>query len=191
MRKLANDLGVEAMSLYNHVENKDDIVAGILDLVASEVDPPSEGLGWKLALRERAVAARAAFIRHPWAARVWMSASRPTADRLAHADAVLRLLRTAGFSPGVVSHAYHALDGYTLGYTLQQLELPRDRQRQLADDVLDAFPADTYPDLARHIKVHLRRRDGGAGSFEFGLDLILDGLERLTPGMGSPRDDPS
>jgi AcrR family transcriptional regulator len=181
MRKLANDLGVEAMSLYNHVENKEDLVAGILDLVVAEVDPPSEELDWKPALRERALAVRAAFARHPWAARVWMSASTPSPDRFAHADAVLRCLRKAGLSPVVTSHAYHVIDGYTLGYTLQQLDLPYDRQqlKQVAGDILHDFPVDTYPDLAQHIRQHLEHDETEPGSFEFGFDLILDGLERL------------
>ena len=181
MRKLASELGVEAMSLYNHVENKDDIVAGILDLVAAEVDPPAEALGWKQALRERAIAARAAFARHRWAARIWMSSSRPGPDRFAHADAVLRCLREAGFSPSAVGHAYHVLDGYTLGYTLQQLDLPYDERqlRRLAGSTLADFPADAYPDLAEHIRRHLQPHEAEPSSFEFGLDLILDGLERL------------
>ncbi len=181
MRKLARDLRVEAMSLYNHVESKDDLVAGILDLVAAEVDPPNEQLDWKTALRERAISARGAFSRHPWAARIWMSSSRPNPDRFAHADAVLRCLRKAGFSPTVISHAFHVLDGYTLGYTLQQLDLPYDKQQleQLAGDVLRNFPVDTYPDLAQHLREHLKPHAAEAGSFDFGLDLILDGLERL------------
>src|SRR5512135_1597974 len=104
MRALAKSLGVEAMSLYNYVENKEDLIASILDLVAAEVDPPSEEADWKPALRERAISARATFARHPWAARIWMSSSQPSRDRFAHADAVLRCLRRAGFTPTVISH---------------------------------------------------------------------------------------
>ena len=181
MRRLAQGLGVEAMALYNHVQNKDDIVAGILDLVAAEVAPPSDDDDWKTALRDWAVASHEAFTRRPWAARIWMSASRPSADRFADADAVLRRLRDAGFSPGLTYRAFHVLNGYTLGYALQRLEFPYDQKQleQLARRFLRDFPADTYPDLAQHIRQHVEPDTAEAGSFEFGLDLILDGLERL------------
>jgi AcrR family transcriptional regulator len=181
MRKLAKTLGVEAMSLYNHVENKEDIVAGILDLVAAEVAPPTADIDWKTALRRRAIASHEAFARRPWAARIWMSASRPNPDRFAHADAVLRRLREAGFSPGLTYRAFHVLEGYTLGYTLQQLEFPHDPEqlKQLAGTFLRDFPAETYPDLAEHLKQHLAPHQPETGSFELGLDLILDGLDHL------------
>ncbi|HSP73080.1 MAG TPA: TetR/AcrR family transcriptional regulator C-terminal domain-containing protein [Gaiellaceae bacterium] len=180
MRKLAQDLGVEAMSLYNHVENKEDIVAGILDLVGEDVEPPAEGIDWKTALRQRAIAAHEAFARRPWAARIWMSSSRPSPERFAHGDAVLRCLREAGFSPGLTYRAFHLLEGYTLGYTLQQSDFPYSGKEveQIAERFLRDFPADDYPYLAEHIEQHLEPH-GEAGSFEFGLDLILDGLERL------------
>ena len=180
MRKLAQELGVEAMSLYNHVENKQDIVAGILDLVGEEVDPPAEGLDWKTALRERAIAAHEAFVRRPWAARIWMSSSRPGPERFADGDAVLRCLREAGFSPGLTYRAFHLLEGYTLGYTLQQSDFPYSGKEleKIAERFLRDFPADDYPYLAEHIEQHLEPHEE-AGSFEFGLDLILDGLERL------------
>jgi AcrR family transcriptional regulator len=181
MRRLAQELGVEAMSLYNHVENKDDIVAGILDLVGAEVPPPADDVDWKTALRARAIAAHEAFVRRPWAARIWMSSSRPNADRLADANTVLRHLREGGLSPALTYRAFHALEGYTLGYTLQRLDFPYDERqvKLLADRFLRDFPVDTYPDLAEHIRQHLEPRDAEPGSFEFGLDLILDGLERL------------
>jgi AcrR family transcriptional regulator len=181
MRKLAQELGVEAMSLYHHVQNKEDIVAGILELVAAEIDPPAADVEWRPALRRRAVAAHEAFRRHPWAARVWMASSRPSPARIEHADTVLRRLREAGFSPTVTCHAYHVLDGYTLGYTLQQLDFPYDDEQlaQLAGGVLRSLPAGAYPDLVAHVEQHLEVRATDLGSFAFGLDLILDGLERL------------
>src|SRR5579862_6588891 len=111
MRKLAATLGVEAMSLYNYVKNKKDIVAGILDLVAEEIELPTGDVDWRSSLRARTVAAHQAFIRRPWAARIWMSAM-PNLDRLAQSDGVLRCLREAGLAPGVVYSAYHALEGY-------------------------------------------------------------------------------
>jgi AcrR family transcriptional regulator len=184
MRKLAQELGVEAMSLYNHVESKDDIVAGMLDLVAAEIDLPADDADWKAGLRGTAISAHEAFGRRPWAARIWMSASRPSPVRFAHADTVLRRLREAGFSPDVIYRAYHVLEGYALGYTLQQLELPYDASEleQMAKRFLADFPADDYPDLAAHIRQHQEPHDAETGSFELGLDLILDGLDRLRAG---------
>ena len=182
MRKLAQSLGVEAMSLYNHVENKDAVVAGILDLVAAEVDAPADDLPWKDALRQSALAAHDAFVGRPWAAQIWMSSSRPSRDRMAHADAVLRRLRESGLSPQLIYRAYHVLEGYTLGYALQQGEFPyRGAElEQLAARFLRDFPIQDYPDLATHVEQHLEPHDAEAGSFELGLDLILDGLERLS-----------
>ena len=180
MRRLAQELGVEAMSLYNHVENKEDVLAGILDLVAAEVAPPAADAGWKDWLREHAIASHEAFAKRPWAARIWMTSSRSNADRMASADGVLARLRDGGLDPSVVYQAFHVLEGYTLGYTLQQGEFPykgAELERRAAQFMRD-FPVDRYPDLARHIEQHLKPHDG-AGSFEFGLDLILDGLERL------------
>lgn len=180
MRRLAQELGVAPMSLYNHVRNKEDVVAGLLDLIGAEVDPPAAGEDWKAALRDRAIAAHDAFTRRPWAARIWMSASRPNPDRFAHADAVLRCLREAGFSAALTYRAFHVLEGYTLGYTLQQVDFPYDATQleQIAARFLRDFPADDYPHLAEHIRQHLEPHEE-AGSFELGLDLILDGLERL------------
>ncbi len=188
MRRLAKELGVEAMSLYNHVENKEDVVAGILDLVAAEIEPPAERLSWKEALRARAVSAHDAFLRRPWAARIWMSAGRPSDDHFADADAILRRLREAGLSASLTYRAFHVFNGYILGHALQSLEFPYDDEelKQQAAAFLHTFPAEAYPDLADHIRGHADPEDD-AGSFEFGLDLILDGLERCgasTPGDG-------
>ena len=180
MRKLAQDLGVEAMSLYNHVQNKEDIIVGVLDLVSKDVEPPVEGLDWKTALRRRAIAAHEAFARRPWAARIWMSSSRPSPERFARGDAVLRCLREGGFSPSLTYRAFHLLEGYTLGYTLQQSDFPYSGKEveQIAERFLRDFPTNDYPYLAEHIEQHLQPHVE-MGSFEVGLDLILDGLERL------------
>jgi AcrR family transcriptional regulator len=193
MRRLAKQLGVEAMSLYNHVQNKADVVAGVLDLVAAEVDSPSAGLDWRTELRERALATYEMFVRRPWAARVWMSTARLNPDHFAHADALLRLLREAGLPPDAVYRAYHVLEGYTLGYAMQRLELPYDEPqiKELAGRIIDEFPAERYPDLAAHMRRHLEPHDAETGSFEFGLDLLLDGLERLSTAGGGRGGAPS
>ena len=180
MRKLAQELGVEAMSLYNHVEGKDDIVAGILELVANEVDAPAGG-EWKAALRRTAIATHDAFARHPWAARIWNTSSRVTPERLQHGDAVLRTLREAGFSADITYHAFHLLNGYALGYTLQEVNFPYDREEleELAGRFLHELPEGEYPYLVEHVRQHVEPRPEHEGAFAFGLDLILDGLERL------------
>ena len=182
MRKLAQELGVEAMSLYNHVENKDDILDGIVDLVASEIDLPANGADWKTALRAYAISHHAALSRHPWAASRWMSPSQsPSAERLRSADAILRTFREGGFSEELTYHAYHSLIVHVLGYALQEqsFRVNKGELEQMAERFLRTFPADEYPDLSEHIRQHMEPTDDHQGAFEFGLDLILDGLERL------------
>ena len=180
MRKLAQELGVEAMSLYNHVENKDDIVNGIIGLVVDEIEPPA-GSDWKAALRQSAISAHDALSRHRWAAKVWMT-SGSGRDRMGHAEAALRCLREAGFSADLTYHAFHVWQGYALGFTLQELNFPHDRGelKQMAARFLLDFPTDDYPYLAEHIEQHVEPPlSEHQSAFEFGLDLILDSLERL------------
>jgi AcrR family transcriptional regulator len=180
MRKLAQELGVEAMSLYNHVANKDDILDGIVDVVASEIELPLDGADWKTALRRTAISFHEALLRHPWAGSIWMRRG-VSAARLRHGDAVLRSLREGGFSKALTYHAFHILEAHALGFTLQQLNFPYDKEQlvELAAQFLRDFPADEYPDLAEHIRQHMEPRHDDAGAFEIGLDLILDGLETL------------
>ncbi len=180
MRKLAAALDVDAMSLYNHVKNKEDIVSGMLEIVASEIKIPEDAPDWREALRARTIAAHQAFVRRPWAARIWMK-SMPSVDRLAQSDAVLRCLRQAGLSPSVVYSAYHALDGFALGYALQRLDvpIPTKRVNRLVTEFLRDFPTEDYPDFTEHVRQHFDPEFAASDSFEFGLDLILDGLERL------------
>ena len=180
MRKLAQELGVEAMSLYNHVENKDDIVNGVVGLVVDEIAPPA-GSDWKAALRQSAISAHDALSRHRWAAQVWMTAGSGR-DRMGHAEAALRCLRDAGFSKDLTYHAFHVWQGYALGFTLQELNFPHDREelKEMAARFLLDFPTDEYPHLAEHIEQHVEPPHAEhSGAFEFGLDLILDSLERL------------
>jgi AcrR family transcriptional regulator len=182
MRKLAQELGVEAMSLYNHVENKDDIVNGMIGLIVAEIEAPSPGGDWKAELRKSAISAHEALSRHRWAASVWMSAGGAGGDRMRHANAALRSFREAGFPRDLTYHAYHVWQGYALGFTLQELNFPHDREslKAMAARFLRDFPTDEYPDLAEHIEQHIDPPHAEhQGAFEFGLDLILDSLERL------------
>src|SRR5947209_8441840 len=116
MRKLGQALGVEAMSLYNHVANKDDLLAGMVDRVAGEIELPPAGGDWAAAVRVSAISAHAALERHPWATTLMMSRGGPA--RMRYMDALLRRLREAGFSPELTYHAYHALDAHIFGFSL-------------------------------------------------------------------------
>jgi AcrR family transcriptional regulator len=180
MRKLAQELGVEAMSLYNHVENKDDILGGVVDLVAGEIDLALDGGDWKAAMRRRAISAHEVLSSHPWAAGLWMSARGFGEGRMRFADAFLRGLREAGFSEDLTYHGFHVLQAHVMGYTLQErnFEFDGEELEQLAAAFLREFPADDYPDLAEHVRQHMKPREH-EGAFAFGLDLILDSLERL------------
>jgi AcrR family transcriptional regulator len=177
MRKLAKELGVEAMSLYKHVANKEAILAGILDMVASEIELP-DGPDWRTALRRNAISARDVFVRHRWAGRLWMSQQSGGPERLRLADWMLRTLREAGFSGELIYHAFHILEAHILGFTVMQLSFPY--QGEELAGMTDTFLArlgDGYPDLIEHVKAHLEP-PGNASGFEIGLDLLLDGLER-------------
>ena len=181
MRKLAQQLGVEAMSLYNHVASKDDIVNGMLELVAAEMEPPPEGVEWKAALRQSAVSSHEALMRHRWSTALWMSPREVSPERLHGGDAILRTFREAGFSEDLTYHAFHVLQAHVMGFTLyvQSLQFDTAGRQQLAANFLREFPVDQYPYLAEHIRQHAEPSEGRAGTFEFGLDLVLDGLERL------------
>src|SRR6476660_4266782 len=124
MRNLGQQLGVEAMSLYTHVANKVDLVDGMFGLVFGEIGPPLAGVDWKMAMRLRALSARDALARHPWAIGLMESRRSPGPATLRHHDAVLGCLREAGFSIAMTAHAYSVLDSYIYGFALQQASLP-------------------------------------------------------------------
>jgi len=182
MRKLSQALGGGAMSLYNHVSNKDDLLDGMIDVVFSEIELPSDDDGWKTAMRRRAVAARAALSRHRWAIGLMESRTSPGPATLRHHDAVIGCLRKAGFSFELAAHAYAALDSYIYGFALQERGLPFDTPEEtsaLAQAMVAQFPVDEYPHLAAFTFEHVLQPGYDFGNeFEFGLDLILDGLER-------------
>jgi AcrR family transcriptional regulator len=183
MRKLGEALGVEAMSLYNHVANKDELLDGMVDLVFSEIDLPSGGVDWKTAMRDRAVSARQALARHPWAIALMQSRTSPGPATLRHHDAVIGSLRKAGFSIEMAAHAFSALDSYIYGFALQEASLPfntTEETAEVAEMIMNQFPADEYPHLTELTTEHVLQPGYDYGNeFEFGLDVILDGLERL------------
>ena len=182
MRKLAQTVGVEAMSLYNHVASKEDLLDGMIDLVFSEIELPSAAGGWKRAMRQRAISVRTALSRHRWAIGLMESRISPGPATLRHHDAVLGCLRDAGFSLELAAHAYAALDSYIYGFALQERGLPFDTPQEtaaLAQVMLARFPVDEYPHLAEFTFEHVMQPGYDFGNeYEFGLDLILDGLER-------------
>ena len=182
MRKLGQELGVEAMSLYNHVANKDDILDGIVDLVFGEIALPSNQADWKAAVRKRAVSAHEALLRHPWATSLMQSRTNPGPATLRHHDSVLGSLRQAGFTLVMAAHAVSVIDGYVYGFALQQINIPLQTPEQVAEvgqNVLRQL-AGEYPHLAEMIVEHAMKPGYDyAEEFEFGLDLILDGLEGL------------
>jgi AcrR family transcriptional regulator len=182
MRKLGQELGVEAMSLYNHVANKDDILDGIVDLVFGEIALPSNQADWKPAMRKRAVSAHEALLRHPWATSLMQSRTNPGPATLRHHDSVLGSLREAGFTLVMAAHAVSVIDGYVYGFALQQINIPLQTPEQVAEvgqNILRQL-AGEYPHLAEMIVEHAMKPGYDyAEEFEFGLDLILDGLEGL------------
>ncbi len=183
MRKIGQELHVEAMSLYNHVANKDDILDGLVDLVFSEIALPSDHADWKTAMRQRAISAHDVLLRHPWATSLMQSRTKPGPATLRHHDAVIGSLRAAGFTVDMAAHAFSVIDGYIYGFALQQINLPSHTSEEaveLAGTILRQLPADKYPHLAEMIVEHgMKPGYDYAEEFEFGLDLILDGVERL------------
>ena len=183
MRKLGQELGVEAMSLYNHVANKDDIQNGIVEIVLGEIEVPAGGADWKAALRQTAISSHEVFVRHRWACGLMMGTSGVSPARMRWMESVLRTLREAGFSADMTHHAYHALDSHITGFTLWLVSMPFESKEDLVDlaeGFLQEIPADEYPYVIEHAEQHIAPSSpDGKTEFEFGLDLILDGLERL------------
>jgi len=191
MRKLGQALGVEAMSLYNHVASKDDLLDGMTDLVMSEIELSEEG-DWKAALRRSAVSAHEVLGRHPWACELALSPARTVPVLVRRADWMLRRLREAGFSAEVTYHAFHALDAHILGFTLWQLGhgiVDDEHLAELAEAFFRQFPQDAFPYLREHAEQHLSGFGRGEpGAFDLVLDLILDGLERARSAEISPQE---
>jgi AcrR family transcriptional regulator len=181
MRRLGQELGVEAMSLYNHVASKDDLLNGITDLVLGEIELPADG-DWKGALRRHAVSAHDVLVSHPWACSLALSPDRSSIVSVQRAEWMLRQLREGGFSPEVTYHAYHALDSHILGFTLWQLGhgiVDTEHLRELAAEFFRRFGPEEYPYLREHADQHFAGFGSGEkGAFELVLDLILDGLAR-------------
>ena len=185
MRRLAEELGAGVMSLYYYVANKDELLDAMIDVVYDEIELPSDRGGWKAAMWQRAMSARQVLGRHPWAIALMESRTTAGPANLGHHEAVLACLREAGFSVQMATHAYWLLDSYVYGFALQEKGLPFDtpeQTAQMAQAMLAHFPVDEFPHLAAFTREHVMRPGYDFGDeFEFGLDLILDGLARKLP----------
>jgi AcrR family transcriptional regulator len=185
MRRLAQELGVVPMALYKHVANKDEMLGGMIDVVVGEIDPPLSGTDWKTAVRQRVLSARSALLRHPWASQVIESRTDPTPAVLTYMDSMVGLFRAGGFSIDLTHHAMHAMGSRLLGFS-----------QELFDDTADAGPemdpvmlqemAKGYPHITEMVMAITHDDESVVGTgcddqfeFEFALDLMLDGLERL------------
>ncbi|MFT7465314.1 MAG: AcrR family transcriptional regulator [Pseudohongiellaceae bacterium] len=181
MRRLGLSLGVEAMSLYKHVANKDDILDGIVEIVASEIEAPSVGGDWREAMSRRATSAHQVLLRHPWATMLIMSRGNVGPAMLRYVDATIGCLREAGFSYAAADHAWNAIDNHIYGFTLQKVNFPFEPEEyaEVAQSFLPMIPPEQYPYLNGLSQEVIAHRHDGLQDFSFGLKLILDGLERL------------
>jgi AcrR family transcriptional regulator len=182
MRKLGQSLGFEAMSLYNYVSGKDDVLGGILDLVLAESESPSPEGSWDEAVRASAISVHDALTRHPWASTLLMEPGRTRTRSLQYMDALLGRLREAGFSAETTYHAYHVLDAHIFGFSLWEKghTYTADQASNLKAMFEETVAAGAFPYLHEHGQQHFvegPHREQSA--FEFGLDLILDGLKKL------------
>jgi len=185
MRTLAEGLEVAPMALYRHVANKDDLIDGMVDVVFGEVGLPSADGDWKRAMRRRAISLRDVLLRHRWAIGLMESRRNPGPASLRHHDAMIGSLRAGGFDMAMAAHAYSLLDSYIYGFALTKMNLPFETEEQVAEvaqTMLEPFSPDDYPNLVAFITEHAMQPGYDyADEFEYGLDLMLDGLERVRP----------
>ena len=190
MRKLSQELGGAPMSLYNHVANKEDLLDGMVDIVFSEIELPSGEHDWRTAMRRRAISIRAVMTRHPWAVGLMETRRTPGPATLRHHDSVIGCLRDAGFTIHLAAHAFSALDSYIYGFAMQEQSLAfgtPDETSELAKAFLRQFPTKDYPRLAELTIEHVLQPGYSYGNeYEFGLDLILDGLDTALAREGVP-----
>jgi AcrR family transcriptional regulator len=182
MRGLAGLLHVAPMALYRHVANREDLIDAMIDSVFGEVVLPSGGTDWKTAMRERAVSLREVLARHRWAIGLMESRGHPGPANLRHHDAVIGKLRSAGFEISMVAHAYSILDSYIYGFAMTQATVPfetQDEMTAMAENMFDPFPPNQYPNLAEFVNEHVMKpKYEYADEYEYGLDRILDAIER-------------
>ena len=181
MRKLAEALKVEAMSLYNHVKNKEDVFDGIVEIVVAKIDLPAIDDDWKRAMRERAISAHKVLLSHPWAAMLMVSRANVGPAMLHYVDATIGCLHSAGFSYEMADRAWNAIDNHIYGFTLQELNFPfaQSEYADVAESFLPMIPKDDYPYIYGLSQKIIDGSHDGVHDFCFGLNLVLDGLEKL------------
>jgi len=188
MRRLGAELGVEAMSLYKHVANKEAILDGVVELIVGQIEIPAAGDEWKQAMRRRAVSAREVLAGHSWAIGLLESRGSPGPATMRYLDAILGNLRSAGFSLDDAVHALWLIDSYVYGHVIQETSLsPASTPPQGTEptaSVLERAAMSEYPHLVE-VAEHARRSDYSVDrEFRYGLDLILDALERTASPAG-------
>lgn len=178
MRVLAKELSCGVMSLYNHVSNKDDLFAGMVEYVARKFDPPTEDKNWKQAIRSIAISAHHTFMAHPWVMTHW-SHHGPGPAKLRHMESILRVFREAGFSVASACRGYHAVTMHIDGFTFQKLDFPikENQLRDAAATFLAEHKEEDSPYFFEHVRHHLTETSQN-DDFVFMLDLILQGLEQ-------------
>jgi AcrR family transcriptional regulator len=181
MRRLAQALKVEAMSLYNHVANKEEILDGLVELVVSEIEVPSMSLPWREAMRRRAISAHEVLMRHRWATMLFVSRANMGPSMLRYVDSTIGCLHNAGFSWPMTDHAWNTIDAYIYGFTLQRLNFPFEPSEYAssASQFIHLIPAETHPHLHGLALEVIAGRHDGVQELELGLDLLLDGFEKL------------
>ena len=186
MRNLAQVLKVEAMSLYNHVDNKEAILDGIVDVVAGEIELPIVGGDWRAAMRRRAVSAHAVMVRHPWATMLFVSRINTGPNMLRYIDATIGCLRAAGFSWPMCDHIWNAIDAYTYGFTLVRLNFPIEPSEYVsaAEAFVHLLPVDRFPHMRGLTDELIQGRHDGVNRLDLGLDILLDGFERMRVAAG-------
>jgi AcrR family transcriptional regulator len=185
IRSLAKELGVKPMSVYYHVANKDEILAALVDIVFSEIQPPVPGRDWRSEMWKRAASAREVLARHRWAIGLLESRTDPGPANLRHHDTVIATLRAAGFSAELTAHAYALIDSYVYGFALQEAALPfqgADGVGDVADSIMKRMADGEYRHLVQMATSYYLQPGYDFGDeFGFGLELILDGIERSLP----------
>ena len=185
MRRLAQELDVVPMALYKHLANKDEMLDGMLDVVVGEIDPARTDTGWKTAVRDRILSARRALLRHPWASRVMESRTQPTPVVMAYMDSMIGMFIAGGFSIDLTHHAMHAMGSRLMGFSQELFNDQSDGEDPMPPEMIEAMSA-TYPSIYELYQAvsHDDASVVGPGcddqfEFEFSLDLMLDGIERL------------
>jgi AcrR family transcriptional regulator len=185
MRRIASELGVVPMALYKHVSSKDELLDGMIDVVVGEIGPPAGGSDWKAAVRRRVLSARGVLLRHPWASRVIESRTDPTPVVLGYMDSMIGMFRAGGFSIDLTHHAMHAMGSRLLGFSQELFDDTAEVGPELPAEAVRAL-AGRYPNISELVTAitHDQASVVGPGcddqfEFEFALDLMLDGLERL------------